>query len=50
MSYKLNINRILPKAGVASLALFLGACQLTTTQDPTAGLEFRAERYAQYER
>ncbi len=50
MSYKLNITRILPKAGVASLALLLGACQLTTTQDPTAGLEFRAERYAQYER
>ncbi|OUR79049.1 hypothetical protein A9Q83_05560 [Alphaproteobacteria bacterium 46_93_T64] len=50
MSTQLDFHRIIPKACVASLALLLGACQLTTTPDPTAGLEFRAERYAQYER
>ncbi len=49
MPYNILIQRIAPKAGLASLALLLGACQLTTNTDPTAGLEFRAKRYAQFE-
>lgn len=50
MFFMHEIRRKTSKIGLVSLALLLGACQLTTDPDPTAGLEFRADRYAQFER
>ncbi|MBL4907500.1 MAG: hypothetical protein JKX94_08620 [Sneathiella sp.] len=50
MYFSHDVRCMAPKFGLLSLVLFLGACQLTTDQDPTAGLEYRAERYSQYEK
>lgn len=45
-----NTRQHVARLGLISLILTLGACQLTTSPDPTAGLKFRADRYAQYEK
>lgn len=45
----MHFNLTRPYLGIPVLAVLLSGCQLTTAADPTAGLEFRAERYAQYE-